>query len=406
MRSPLAVASSALLLTAVSLSAQTGGGTFLGSGYQDQFGPVSDVPLSEIARSGTAYQKRVVRTRGELEVLGVASPYYSLRDEGAQVMVIPVREMAEDLRLLLGRRVEVVGLVRVLPERCGDCREPPLPPLPERQDHPEWPEVSITVWRMSDVGRDDVGPRVKILETTLEALVSNPGKRDGEWVRVVGKFRGRNLYGDLPIRSQRSNQDWVIKDEMWAVWVTGKKPKGSGWQLDSNAKRDTGRWIEVVGRPMTRDGITYLQARQVLLTTAPTPTAEASAPPPPPERPAVPPVVVFALPLDGDTEVANDSRFLVQFSEDMDEATFKDRVVLRYVGPVRPGDRAFSGLKLNYDGGRRALTVDPGDLLRQGRQLELLLLHGITDARGLALVPRVDRDLGEAVDVLRFRVGT
>ena len=33
---------------------------------------------------------------------------------------------------------------------------------------------------------------------TLEALVTRPDKQEGQPVRVVGQFRGRNLFGDLP----------------------------------------------------------------------------------------------------------------------------------------------------------------------------------------------------------------
>ena len=55
--------------------------------------------------------------------------------------------------------------------------------------------------------------------------------------------------------------------------------------------------------------------------------------------------MVFALPLDGDAEVPRDSRFVVQFSKDMDEATFAGHVLLRYAGPVLPGDRAFDGAR-------------------------------------------------------------
>jgi hypothetical protein len=222
---------------------------------------------------------------------------------------------------------------------------------------------------------------------------------------VVGKFRGRNLYGDMPSKSGRDSDDWVIKNDVFAVWVTGKKPKGSGWVLDSGLKRDTGKWIEVVGRPETRGGVTYVRAMQLALTSPPTPTAEAQPPPPPPEKPKVPPVVVFALPLDGEAEVPEDSRFVVQFSKDMDEQTFKGHVVLRYVGPVRPGDRTFEGLRLSYDGGRRALTVDPGDVLRPGRQIELLLLPGIADVDGLQLIPRPGRQIDGAVDLLHFQTG-
>ena len=121
-------------------------------------------------------------------------------------------------------------------------------------------------------------------------------------------------------------------------------------------------------------------------------------------------MVVFALPLDGDREVAPDSRFVVQFSKDMDESTFEGRVQLRYIGPILPGDRPFDAVKLTYDGGRRALTVDPGDVLKPGRRIELLLLPGIADIDGLTLLPRPDHVAGfgavEAVDILRYLVAS
>ena len=80
--------------------------------------------------------------------------------------------------------------------------------------------------------------------------------------------------------------------------------------------------------------------------------------------------------------------------------------MLRYSGPTLPGDRQFDGIKLTYDQGRRALTIDPGDVLRPGRQIELMLLPGIADIDGLTLVPRPGQQIDGAVDVLRFRTGT
>jgi hypothetical protein len=115
-------------------------------------------------------------------------------------------------------------------------------------------------------------------------------------------------------------------------------------------------------------------------------------------------VVVFSLPLDGDREVPTDGRFQVQFSKDMNEQTFNGRVVLRYVGRTQPGDRGFDGAKLTYDGGRRTLTVEPGDVLRPGRQIELILLPGIVDIDGLPLAARAGKPAGSAADVLRFQV--
>ena len=116
--------------------------------------------------------------------------------------------------------------------------------------------------------------------------------------------------------------------------------------------------------------------------------------------------LVFTLPLDGDREVPSDSRFVVQFSKDMDESSFAGHVVVRYVGPRLPGDREFDGVRLTYDGGRRALTVDPGDVLRTGRRLEVVLLPGITDMDGLTLEPRPGTPpLQGVVDVVSYEIG-
>jgi hypothetical protein len=383
------------------------------SRYAAYYGDPVDVELEEIARGVVGFQKRAVRTRGTFEYFGMTRNYFRLRDSGAEVVLVPTVEMRDssESMTLMGKEVEIVGVVRRLPDsgssNCGQidsqsaADDPVLPPLPSRCV--DWPEMSVTFWSISDITRDETR-KLEPNETTLEALVSRPGSRDGQTLKVVGMFRGRNLYGDLPVRTQRSSSDWVIKDELFAVWVSGKKPKGSGWELDASLKRDTGRWIEVIGRPTTVNGVTYLRAIEVNLTTAPSATARVEAPPPPPDKPKVPPVVVFALPLDGERDLPEDSRFVIQFSKDMNEESFSGRVVLRYAGARLAGDRAFDGLRLTYDGGRRALTVDPGDVLRPGRTVEIVLLPGIKDVDGLELIPRPGRLVQDAVDLLRYQI--
>ena len=137
------------------------------------------------------------------------------------------------------------------------------------------PPQSITFWKIGDLTdlRGVLPGSQEIL--TLEALVFNPGPLVNRKVRVLGQFRGRNLYGDLPAKSERSPLDWVIKDGAYAVWVVGKSPKGSGWSLDVTLKSDTGRWMEVTGKPETVDGVVYLRALGVHLSKGP--------PSPPPE---------------------------------------------------------------------------------------------------------------------------
>jgi hypothetical protein len=392
-------------------AAQIGGGY---GGRYEMYGDPVEVELEDIAR-GMGYDHKAVRTQGDLDMLDTAGRYYRLRDGIAEVLIIPVYDVSQDVRMLMGRHIEVTGVVRELKYDQGTCaqgmpesmcEDPELPPTPNLKDLQTASQMqsSITIWAASDLTEIVKKREMQAPTLSLESLVSKPGERDGQTVRVVGQFRGKNLYGDLPIRSQNLSADWVIKDDVYAVWVTGKRPKGSGWALDSGLKRDTGKWIEVVGRPITRNGVTYIRAIRVSLTNAPSALAQAAPPPPPPERPKVPPVVVFALPLDGEAEVPSDGRFVVQFSKDMDEDSFKGHVLLRYSGPRRPGDRDFDAVKLSYDQGRRALTVDPGDVLRPGRQLELLLLPGIVDVDGLALIPRNGGATATAVDVLRFRV--
>jgi hypothetical protein len=375
-------------------AAQIGGGPV--DRYEAMFGEPVEVSIDDLVNFGEQYRGRAVRTRGRLEVpVGSRSQYYILRDITAGLVITPMQEIAfefeSEARKMFGAQVEITGAFDATGQLTGEPVN----------------RYIIQFWKFTGPPEkiDEDAP-ISASDLTLEDLVSRPGRNDGKTVRVVGKFRGHNLYGDLPVGSRRASADWVIKDDVWAIWVTGKKPKGSGWALDPKLRRDTGKWIEVIGQVETIKGVTYVKAVRVNISAPPTPTADVQAPPPPPPRPKVPPVVVFSLPLDGEREVSTTSHFTVQFSKDMDEDSFEGRIVLRYAGPKLPGDRTFDGLKLSYDGGRRALTVDPGDVLRPGRQIELLLLPGISDVEGLSLEPRPGRYVEGVVDVLRYRVGT
>ena len=123
-------------------------------------------------------------------------------------------------------------------------------------------------------------------------------------MRVVGKFRGRNLYGDLPARSQRAQRRLGHQGRPVRGVGHGQEAEGSrAWTLDAGLKRDTGQ-VDRGGRPARDRRRRHLHPRargQPSDHGRPRATAEAQPPPPPPERPKVPPVVVFALPLDGES---------------------------------------------------------------------------------------------------------
>src|SRR5438046_4119909 len=232
--------------------------------YEMLYGTPVDVSLSDLVQNPMADSNRAVRTTGRLEM----SPQiqqrrtYMLADSAVDVALLqPVPEIGaefeSDAMRFLGRQTQITGLVQELSASGAD---------------PTQPRIAISFWQFMGPPEEVKGP-LKFVDISLESLVSRPGRADGQTVRVVGKFRGRNLYGDLPARSERASGDWVIKDDLYAVWVSGRKPKGPGWELDAGLKRDTGKWIEVIGRPETRNGIIYVNAAQVRIQAPTRPTA-------------------------------------------------------------------------------------------------------------------------------------
>jgi hypothetical protein len=365
--------------------------------YEMQYGEPVDVSISDLVQSPGSYEGKAVRTRGRLDLDAQGRQrLYTLRNNfGDRVQVAPVNEISGefdfDVLKMLGGEVDVTG---VFQRTSVSGQEASL----------GQGGGLIQFWKFLGPEPEPKG-KLEAPSVSLESLLTSSGRHDGKTVRVVGQFRGKNLFGDLPVKSRLAGADWVLKDDVFALWITGKKPKGAGFDLDASLKRDTGKWLEVVGRVDTRNGIVYIAAKQVGLTTAPSPTAQAQPPAPLPERPKLPPVVVFSLPLDGET-VGSDVRFAVQFSKDMSEESFEGHVLLRYSGRTLPGDRQFDGVKMHYDLGRRALIVDPGDRLRPGRQLELVLLPGIVDLDGLELTARPGiPSAAHVLDVLRYQVG-
>lgn len=369
------------------------------SRYEMQYGEPVDVSISDLAQNPSSYENRSVRTRGRLDLDASGSFHsYAIRNNfGDRVRVAPVSEVAAawdaEVLNMIGRDLDVTGVF--------------LQPT-SQQLSTAGPSGTGTIQFWKFLGEaPEIKDDAKLPVATLEQLATNPARFEGRQIKVIGQFRGHNLFGDLPPSTQTNRADWVVKDDVYALWITGRKPKGEGFELDPGLKRDTGKWLEVVGRVEVRRGFGYLAAQRVALSLPPTPTAHPEPPQPPAERPKSPPMVIFALPLDGDSDVPGAARFAVQFSNDMDEDSLKGHVVLRYAGRPQPGDRDLDGVVMRYDGGRRALIIEPGDVLRAGRQVELLLLPGIVDTDGMPLSPRQGPlpEGATVVDALHWRIG-
>ena len=244
----------------------------------DAYGPPQAVELAEVAYNSESYQRHKVVTKGELRALGGLLDKFLLVDGTARVLLIPVPELADEPRRLIGQRVEVTGIVRSLPTSqqmvgCraqtmleSKCADPDLPALPNAQV--DWPPISITVYELAETGAAPrAAPETEGLR--LEQILQPEAPYAGRAVRVIGLFGGRDLLGELPAGSASTSQDWVLRQPPHAIWVTGRKPQGKGWKLDPTYKGDGVRWIEVTGRVEVRDGVAFLRASKVTLVSAP-----------------------------------------------------------------------------------------------------------------------------------------
>ena len=148
----------------------------------------------------------------------------------------------------------------------------------EGRDADRWPRPGEELFvRVSAVA--EVPPSATM--ATVRAIALEPWKFDTQKVTVIGNFRGRNLFGDLPGAPGKSRYDFVLRGVEGAIWVTNLRPRGSGFELDVNRRVDSDRWIEVSGTIVRERGLVSIDATRLTLAKAPQTTeapAESAAP--------------------------------------------------------------------------------------------------------------------------------
>ena len=217
---------------------------------------------------------------------------------------------------------------------------------------------------------------------SVRALALDPLRYEGQTVTVAGRFRGRNLFGDQPAGPGRSRYDFVLQLADASIWVVGRRPRGPGFDLNVEARVDTGRWLEVRGDLHTSKGLVWIEAIDVKSTqpiseSAPAETTTESAAPPAP-----PPQVIFTTPTANDVGVSGDVRVRLQFSRDMTPESFKGNVTARYDAQ----DAVQRGLppataptfSASYDQGRRVLELKFAAPFEPFRTVIVGLSPGIT----------------------------
>jgi hypothetical protein len=213
-------------------------------------------------------------------------------------------------------------------------------------------------------------------EPTIRALALAPEKYVGKGVTVTGRFRGANLFADLPSAAgTKGRWDFVLQSADAAIWVTGVRPRGKGFDLDINARMDAGRWLQVAGTLRREGALPFVEATSVAEGKAPNETAvEVVLPPPPPQQP---PAVVFSAPTADETDAERAFPIRIQFSRDMDPKSFVNHIRVSYVGAAPGGAPAIPQMTVRYIEGNRALEIKPAAPLDRFRTVKVELLDGI-----------------------------
>jgi hypothetical protein len=229
-------------------------------------------------------------------------------------------------------------------------------------------------------------------EPTLRQIALDPSTYAGQRVKLTGQFRGRNLYGDLPQAPGLSQWDFVIRAADAAVWVTGLRPRGRGFNLDIGARVDTGTWLEISGVVREGKGLVWIEGQQIATTKPTIETRNEETPPIPQMGP--PPEVIFSDPAEGEFDVSLKAPIRLQFSRDMNPDSFKDRVRWKFssADPASPGApqdaEAERPAEFKYDRAKRALEVRLAtDDSASYRSVVVELLEGIAATDGAPMTP-------------------
>jgi hypothetical protein len=224
--------------------------------------------------------------------------------------------------------------------------------------------------------------------SSVRALALEPWRFEGQAVTVIGQFRGRNLFGDLPGAPAKSNYDFVLRAADSAVWVTGLRPRGKGFDLSVDARVDTNQWLQVTGVVRRDRGLVMIEAKTLIAAKAP------AAEPPPDEEPALaqlelqPVEVVFSSPTEGDVDVPVNEPVRIQFSRGLNPGTLSGRIRIAYLtAPRTPEQTSAIETQSSYDVGTRAVQIKFVRPLDRFRTVRVEILEGMKAFDGADVKP-------------------
>ncbi len=237
-------------------------------------------------------------------------------------------------------------------------------------------------------GTTEPPPAPNVNTPPLRSVAMDPTRFVGQRLTLLGQFRGRNLFGELPEAPVSDKWSFVLRSSDAALWVIGVQPKGKTFNFDPGRRIDSGRWVTVTGIARTAKGLSWLEGTSIELAQEPTETAaEVVMPPPPPQAVEV----LFSAPTDGETDVRLDTRIRVQLSRDLDESSLKGHLRITYSasdsadrGEPQPPAVDFT---TSYARDNRALEIRPVAPWERFRRVKVEFLEGVKGIDGGALAP-------------------
>jgi hypothetical protein len=240
-----------------------------------------------------------------------------------------------------------------------------------------------------------VSPARPSAAPSIRAIVLNPMRYLDQKVTIAGQYSGRNLLGDLPDAPAKSRYDFVLRSADAAIWVINMRPRGKeegkDFELSLDARIDTGRWLQIRGTVQQGRGLLWIDAEAGSLAVV-KPPAETKADDEPIRVQAAPaPEVVFSAPAQEEMDVSMSATVRIQFSRDIDPATFKGRIRARYVTAqtVERGEPTtpVAEFTTQYSAASRVLELKFAKPLERFRTVNVDLLEGILGTDQQALKP-------------------
>ena len=303
-------------------------------------------------------------------------------DDSSRILGLDIPPLPSGTR----ERLEIIGTfydVGRLDEDDQRLSGLPIAQISQELLRKTWPAIG----ELLIVVANSTSPALEPDTTTLRNIVLEPHRYIDNGVTVTGRFRGRNLYGDMPEAPETSRWDFVLHSVDASVWVVGKEPRGDGFELDVMARVDTSKWLEVTGDVLLEDGMVLIKAGTINLSRASTDRALSAPRSDTPNLP--PPEAIFSAPFADDIDVPTDSTVRIQFSRDMDDTSFNNNVHVQYSGPTSETLNAESAItfQLAYRRRNRVLEIRFDQELERYQNVHVELTDGITSSDGSPLLP-------------------